>query len=55
MVVLIGMALEGRGPRSQEVLSPLAQGSRGDAQLSAECFEALTCKQADDSMGLAAG
>jgi len=55
MVVLIGMALKGRGSCSEELLSPLAEGGTNDGQLPAECFEVLTAEQTDDSLSFALG
>jgi hypothetical protein len=54
-VLLSPMGLEGRGSRRHKLLSPLADGSGSNAEFSAEGFEVLSAKQADDGLRFALG
>jgi hypothetical protein len=54
-VVLIGMGLEGRSTRGQELLSPHAEGGSRDTELPSEGLEVFAAKQADNSLPFALG
>jgi hypothetical protein len=54
-VLLSPMRLEGGASPGQEFFSPHAEGGSRDTELTAEGFEVLSAKQADDGLRFALG